>query len=52
LKQRSLSVVTLDLLSVGARAFEEEGPNLKAGGPKFLLILALEKNAVHNELQT
>jgi len=36
--------------SAGARAFEVEGPNLKVGETKFLLILALEKNALHNEL--
>jgi len=27
-----------------------EGPNLKVGGPKFLLILALENHAVRNAI--
>jgi len=36
--------------SAGARAFKVEGPNLKAGGQRFLLILALEKHAVHNAI--
>jgi len=34
--------------SAGARLFKVGGPTLKLGGPEFLLILALENNAVHN----
>jgi len=36
--------------SASARAFEVGGPNLKEGGQRFLLILALEKHAVHNAI--
>jgi len=36
--------------SAGARAFKVEGPNIKVGGQIFLLILALEKHAVHNAI--
>jgi len=40
----------IDVTSAGARAFNVGEPNLNEGEPKFLLILALKKHAVHNAI--